>query len=151
MQRRTILHSALASAAFASGLARAAAWPTKPIRYVVPFAPGGTTDILARLIGPHLAAALGQPVIVDNKAGAGGVIGADSVAKSPPDGYTLLGGTISSQAINPALNPKIPYNAAKDFAPITLIGSTPNVVIVPAASPFKTMPELLAYARANPG
>jgi tripartite-type tricarboxylate transporter receptor subunit TctC len=151
MQRRTVLQGALAGAFFANPWARAAGWPTKPIRYVVPFAPGGTTDILARLIGPKLGLALGQTVVIENRAGAGGVIGADAVAKSPPDGYTILGGTISSQAINPALLPRIPYDAAKDFAPITLIGSTPNVVIVPAASPFKTMPELLAYARANPG
>ena len=133
-------------------MARAAAsWPTRPVKYLVPFAPGGTTDILARLISTKLSTALGQTFVVENKGGAGGVVGADAVAKSPPDGYTLLGGTISTQAINPALQPKMPYDAAKDFAPITLIGSTPNVVIVPAASPFKSMPDLLAYARANPG
>ncbi len=151
MQRRTLLQAALMGTTFATPWACAANWPTKPVRYVVPFAPGGTTDILARLLAPKLNAALGQTFVVDNKAGAGGVIGADAVAKSPPDGYTILGGTISTQAINPALQPKIPYNAARDFAPITLVGSTPNVVIVPASSPFKTMQQLLDHARANPG
>ena len=124
---------------------------SKPIRYVVPFAAGGTTDILARLIGPKLGSALGQTLVVDNKAGAGGVLGADAVAKSPADGYTLLGSTISTQAINPALNPKTPYNAAKDFVPVTMIGATSNCVIVPAASPFKTIQDLIAFARKNPG
>ena len=151
MQRRAFVRAAVAGALLPSALSRAAGWPVKPVRYVVPFAPGGTTDILARILGPKLAASLGQTFIVDNKAGAGGVLGADAVAKSAPDGYTILGGTISTQAINPALQTRIPYDASKDFAPITLIGSTPNVVIVPAASPFKTMQELLAYARANPG
>ncbi|MBP6899338.1 MAG: tripartite tricarboxylate transporter substrate binding protein [Burkholderiaceae bacterium] len=130
---------------------QAQAWPAKPIRYVVPFAPGGTTDILARLVGPKLAIALGQPVVIENKAGAGGVLGADSVAKAAPDGYTILGSTIATQAINPALNPKIPYNAARDFAPVTMIGATSNAVVVPASSPFKTIQELIAHARKNPG
>jgi tripartite-type tricarboxylate transporter receptor subunit TctC len=151
MQRRAFMQAAIAAPLGLSGLARAANWPTKPVRYVVPFAAGGTTDILARLLGPKLGASLGQTFVIDNKGGAGGVLGADAVAKSPPDGYTILGGTISTQAINPALQSKIPYDAARDFAPITLIGSTPNVIIVPAASPFKTMQDLLAYARANPG
>ncbi|MBQ0960243.1 tripartite tricarboxylate transporter substrate binding protein [Ideonella sp. 4Y11] len=147
MQRRTLL----TAAALLPLIARAQSWPTKPIRYVVPFAAGGTTDILARLIAPKLGAALGQTLVVDNKAGAGGVLGADSVAKSPADGYTILGSTISTQAINPALNPKIPYNAGKDFAPVTMIGATSNCLIVPAGSPFKTVQELLAFARRNPG
>lgn len=151
MQRRRLIQALAAGAALPSSLVRAAAWPAKPVRYVVPFAAGGTTDILARVLAPKLGAALGQTFVIENKAGAGGVVGADSVAKSPPDGYTILGGTISTQAINPALQPKMPYNAARDFAPITMIGFTPNVVIVPASSPFKTMQELLAYARANPG
>ena len=149
MQRRHLLQATIALAAPA--LAFADTWPSKPIRYVVPFAPAGTTDILARLIAPKLGAALGQTIVVDNRAGAGGVLGADVVAKSAPDGYTLLGSTISTHAINPALNPKIAYNAAKDFEPITMIGSTSNVIVVPANSPFKTFQELLAYARANPG
>jgi tripartite-type tricarboxylate transporter receptor subunit TctC len=151
MQRRTLLQAALWSAVMSAPAARAAAWPTKPIRYLVPFAAGGTTDILARLLAPKLGASLGQTFVVENRAGAGGVMGADAVAKSPADGYTILGGTISTQAINPALQSRIPYDAAKDFAPITLIGSTPNVVIVPASSPFRTMQDLLAHARANPG
>jgi tripartite-type tricarboxylate transporter receptor subunit TctC len=150
MQRRTLLLQ-LAAAAALPGAARAQAWPARPIRYVVPFAPGGTTDILARLIGPPLGKVLGQTIVVDNRAGAGGVLGADAVAKSPGDGYTLLGSTISTQAINPALNPKIPYDAAKDFVPVTMIGSTSNAIVVPAASPFKTVQELLAHARKNPG
>jgi tripartite-type tricarboxylate transporter receptor subunit TctC len=147
MQRRTLL----TAAALLPLAARAQSWPAKPIRYVVPFAAGGTTDILARLIAPKLGPVLGQTLVVDNKAGAGGVLGADSVAKSPADGYTLLGSTIATQAINPALNPKIAYNAAKDFVPVTLIGATSNCIIVPAASPFKTIQELLAHARKNPG
>jgi len=151
MQRRHLIQSLLGSSLLAATGARADTWPSKPIRYVVPFAAGGTTDVLARLITPKLAATLGQTFVVDNKAGAGGVLGADVVAKSPADGYTLLGSTISTQAINPALNPKIPYNAAKDFAPVTMIGATSNVVVVPANSPFKTIGELLTFARKNPG
>ena len=151
MQRRHLLQSLLGSSLLAATGARADTWPAKPIRYVVPFAAGGTTDVLARLITPKLAAVLGQTFVVDNKGGAGGVLGADAVAKSPPDGYTLLGSTVSTQAINPALNPKIPYNAAKDFVPVTMIGATSNVIVVPASSPFKTIGELLAFARKNPG
>ncbi len=149
MQRRHLL--AAGAALLAPLGARAQAWPARPIRYVVPFAAGGTTDILARLIGPRLGAVLGQTIVVDNRAGAGGVLGADVVAKSPPDGYTLLGSTISTHAINPVLNPKVPYDAARDFAPVTMIGATSNVIVVPAASPFKTIQELLAFARSNPG
>jgi tripartite-type tricarboxylate transporter receptor subunit TctC len=150
MRRRSLLGVALA-APWVTPSAFAQAWPVKPIRYVVPFAPGGTTDILGRLIGTPLGLALGQSIVVDNRAGAGGVLGADLVAKSPGDGYTLLGSTISTQAINPALNPKIPYDAAKDFAPVTMIGSTSNVVVVPARSPFRTVGDLLDHARKNPG
>jgi len=127
------------------------AWPSKPIRLVVPFAAGGTSDILARTLGEKLQSVLKQTVIVDNKAGAGGVIGADSVAKSPPDGYTLLLGTIASHAINPALQPKMPYNAATDFAPIILLGSISNVLLVGASQPFKNVKELIAAAKAKPG
>jgi tripartite-type tricarboxylate transporter receptor subunit TctC len=153
MQRRHLLRlgAALPLGTLLSLQVRAQAWPTKPIRYVVPFAPGGTTDILARLVGPKLAAVLGQTVVVDNRPGAGGVLGADAVAKSPPDGYTLLGSTISTQAINPALNPKMPYDAARDLVPVTMIGSTSNAIVVPASSPFKTVQELIAHARRNPG
>ncbi|NRF66965.1 tripartite tricarboxylate transporter substrate binding protein [Aquincola sp. S2] len=153
MQRRRLLQSSLgllAAAPFAGARAQSP-WPNKPIRYVVPFAAGGTTDILARLLSPKIGNVLGQTFVIDNKAGAGGVLGADMVAKAPPDGYTILGSTISTQAINPVLNPKIPYNAAKDFAPVTMIGTTSNAVVVPASSPFKTIQDLISYARANPG
>jgi tripartite-type tricarboxylate transporter receptor subunit TctC len=151
MQRRQLIAAGTAAALAPLGAARAQAWPAKPIRYIVPFAAGGTTDILARLIGPRLGAALGQMVLVDNRAGAGGVLGADVVAKAAGDGYTFLGSTIATHAINPVLNPRIPYDAARDFAPVTMIGFTSNAILVPAASPFKTFAELLAYARANPG
>jgi tripartite-type tricarboxylate transporter receptor subunit TctC len=152
MQRRPLLQlAAILALPALPRLARAQAWPAKPVRYVVPFAPGGTTDILARLVGPKLAATFGQQFVVDNRAGAGGVLGADVVAKAAPDGYTLLGSTISTQAINPALNPKIPYNAAKDFVPVTMIGTTSNAVVVPAASPFRTLQDLITFARRNPG
>jgi tripartite-type tricarboxylate transporter receptor subunit TctC len=127
-------------------------WPTKgSIRLIVPFAAGGTSDILARALGDKLQLALKQTVFVENKAGAGGVIGADIVAKSPNDGYTLLLGTIASHAINPALQPKMPYDATKDFAPIILLGAISNVLLAGPAAPFKTVKELIAQAKAKPG
>ncbi|MEF7614426.1 tripartite tricarboxylate transporter substrate binding protein [Aquincola sp. MAHUQ-54] len=147
---------ALATAALL-GLAAAApvlaqdSWPSKPIRIVVPFAAGGTSDVLARTLGAQLQTALKQTVIIDNKAGAGGVIGADSVAKSPADGYTILLGTIATHAINPALLPKMPYNAAKDFAPVMLLGSISNVLLVGPDQPFKSVKDVIAAAKAKPG
>jgi tripartite-type tricarboxylate transporter receptor subunit TctC len=131
--------------------AMAQAWPAKPVKIVVPFPAGGTSDVLARLIAEKLQASIGQTVLVENKAGAGGVIGADAVAKSPADGYTLLLGTIASHAINPVLQPKMPYDAAKDFASINLLGSISNVLLVGADQPFKTAADIVAAAKAKPG
>jgi tripartite-type tricarboxylate transporter receptor subunit TctC len=149
MNRRLLLALALCfTHPFASAQE---AWPAKPIRIVVPFAAGGTSDVLARLIGEKLQASLKQTVLVENKAGAGGVIGADSVAKSPADGYTVLLGTIASHAINPALQPKMPYNATNDFAPVILLGSISNVLLVGATQPYKNVAELIAAAKARPG
>ena len=129
----------------------AQAWPTKPIKWVVPFAPGGTTDILARTIGDKLSIALGQPVIVENKPGAGGGLGADFVAKAAPDGYTILGGTISTNAINASLYKELPYDPVKDFIPITLIARVPNMLVVNNDVPAKTVAELIALMKKNPG
>ena len=131
------------------------AWPAKPVRIVVPFAPGGTTDILARAIAPELQHAFGQPFIVDNKPGAGGNVGTDAVAKSPPDGLTLLMGTVGTHAINQALYPKLPFDPLKDFAPVTLVAGVPNVLVMnPAraeAYGIRTVADLIKYAKANPG
>ena len=131
------------------------AWPSKPVRIVVPFAAGGTTDILARAIAPELQRVFNQPFIVDNKPGAGGNNGAAEVAKSPADGYTVLMGTVGTHAINPALYPKMPYDHVKDFAPITLVAGVPNVVVMNPASAQKYMvasvADLVRAARANPG
>lgn len=118
---------------------------------MVPFAPGGTTDILARLVAQKLAASLGQPVIIENKPGAGGNIGSDFAARAAPDGYTILGGTISSHAINVSMYANMPYDAVKNFALITLIGSLPNVLIVHPDFPAKTVQEFVAAAKAKPG
>ncbi|QTN24372.1 tripartite tricarboxylate transporter substrate binding protein [Rhizobacter sp. AJA081-3] len=151
LTRRTLL-AGFALAAFTPLPATAQEWPAKqPILIVVPFAPGGTSDILARTLGERLQATLKQTVVVENKAGAGGVIGADSVAKSPADGYTLLLGTIATHAINPALQPKMPYDAAKDFAPVWLIGSISNVLLVGADQPYKSAKDVIAAAKAKPG
>ena len=143
---------AFAAPAFAQA---GAAWPSKPVRIVVPFAPGGTTDILARALAPELGKAFGQTFIIENKPGAGGNTGADLVAKSPPDGYTLLMGTVGTQSINPALYPKMPYDAVKDFAPITLFAGVPNVLVInpakAAAYKITDVKSLIAYAKANPG
>jgi tripartite-type tricarboxylate transporter receptor subunit TctC len=126
-------------------------YPAKPLRIVVPFAPGGSTDIFARLIGERLGAALGQPVVVENRAGAGGNIGAEVVAKSPPDGYTLLMATTGVMAINNALYKSMTYDAAKDFEPVIFIASITNVLIVPHDFPAKNVAELVALAKREPG
>jgi len=130
-------------------------WPARPVRIVVPFAAGGTTDILARAIAPELQRVFGQPFIVDNKPGAGGNSGAAEVAKAANDGYTLLMGTVGTHAINPSLYPKMPYDAVKDFAPITLVAGVPNVVVMNPASAQKygvnNVADLVRAAKANPG
>ena len=147
----------IASTAVAPAFAQstAASWPARPVRIVVPFAPGGTTDILARALAPELGKAFGQSFLVENKAGAGGNLGADQVAKSPADGYTLLMGTVGTQSINPALYPKMPYDAAKDFAPISLVAGVPNVLVVnpqkAQANGITDVRSLIAYAKAHPG
>ena len=145
----------LAVAAPAVAQSPTSAWPARPVRIVVPFAPGGTTDILARALAPELGKAFGQSFVVENKAGAGGNLGADLVAKSPADGYTLLMGTVGTQSINPALYPKMPYDAAKDFAPISLVAGVPNVLVVnpqkAQANGITDVRSLIAYAKAHPG
>jgi tripartite-type tricarboxylate transporter receptor subunit TctC len=124
-------------------------WPERPIRIIVPFAPGGGTDQVARLVATEIARDLGQPVIVDNRPGAAGNLGADMVAKSTPDGYTLLWGTVGTQAINPLVNPKLPYDARKDFQPVAMVASYPNLLVVPLSSPAKGVAELVALGRSR--
>ncbi len=135
----------------AAGNAAAQAWPNKPIKYIVPFAPGGTTDILARTISEKLSVALGQPVVVENKPGAGGGVGADFTAKAAPDGYTIMGGTISTHAINASLYSNLPYDPVKDFVAITLIARVPNMLVINPSIPAKNVSELIALIKANPG
>ena len=125
----------------------AAAYPAKPIRIVVTFTPGGAPDILARLIGERLAAAWGQPVLVDNKPGAGGNTGADFVARSSADGYTLVVGTVGTHSINGALYAKMPYDMVRDFAPVTLLATTPNMLVVNNDVPAKNLKEFIALGR----
>jgi len=129
----------------------AAGYPAKPIRIVSPFAAGGSTDTLARLIGPKLTESWGQPVVVDNRPGAGGTIAAEIVAKAPPDGHTLLLTSVSAHAINPALRARLPYDPMKDFAPVTQLASGNNVLVVHPSLPVKTVKELIVLARARPG
>ncbi|MDP2065942.1 MAG: tripartite tricarboxylate transporter substrate binding protein [Burkholderiaceae bacterium] len=130
-------------------------WPTKPVRIVVPFAPGGTTDLLARAVAPDLSKAFGQPFIVDNRAGAGGNVGAEAVAKSPGDGYTLLMGTVGTHGINTSLYSKLPYDPVKDFVPITLVAGVPNVMVMNAEKAktlgIQNVRDFIQYAKANPG
>jgi tripartite-type tricarboxylate transporter receptor subunit TctC len=157
--RRTALAvSALALAAAALSTHSAFAqstWPTKPVRIVVPFAAGGTTDILARAVAPELSKAFGQQFIVDNRPGAGGNLGAEIVARAPNDGYTLLMGTVGTHGINRALYPKLPFDPIKDFAPITLVAAVPNVMEMNAekakALNINSVADFIKYAKANPG
>jgi tripartite-type tricarboxylate transporter receptor subunit TctC len=136
----------MAPAAFAQDV-----YPSKPIKLIVPFSPGGTTDLLARVLADKLPKLLGQPVIVENRAGAGGVIGTEVVARAPNDGYTLGMATASTHGVNPAVYSKISYDAGKDFAPITRIASVPNVMVINAAMPAKSLKEFVELASRQPG
>ena len=149
LSRRAIL-TALALA-LGTGSAFAQTWPSKPIRLVIPFPAGGSTDIVGRLIADKLTQSLGQPVVVDNRGGAGGTTGSDVVAKAAPDGYTLLMGTSSTHAIAPALYPKLPYDVVRDFAPVTLLGMATILMVVHPSVPAKSVAEFVALAKAKPG
>jgi len=150
---RIVANVLVAAGALVALTAPAAAqtYPAKPVRLVVPFPPGGSLDFAGRLIAQKLTETWNQSVVVENKPGAGGNIGADLVAKAPADGYTILLGALSTHAVNPSLYAKMPYDAAKDFAPITLIAITPNVLVVNAGSPVQNVKEFIAYTKANPG
>ena len=127
-----------------------AAYPDRPIKVIVPFAPGGGTDLVARTLSVPMSEELKQSIVIDNKPGGSTMIGTDALAKSPADGYTLVVATLA-HAVNPSLKAKLPYSQDKDFAPVILVGISPNVVVVSADSPYKTFPEFLAAAKANPG
>ena len=156
LTRRPLLAAALcAIASLALPTQAQTAWPNKPVKIVVPFAPGGTTDILARAVAPELTKAFGQSFFVENRAGAGGNVGAEVVAKAAGDGYTLLMGTVGTHGINRALYDKLPYDPIKDFVPITLVAGVPNVMVVNADKArergINAMADFVKYAKANPG
>src|SRR5262249_11943673 len=141
-------------AAFAASIALSAfaqSYPSKPIRLIVPFAAGGGNDNIARLVGKHLNESLGQPLVIDNRPGAGGVLGAELAAKSAPDGYTLFLGGVGSHAVNPNLIEKLPYDPIRDFAPVILLAQAPLILVVHPSVPARTFAEFVAYARKNPG
>ena len=151
------MHHILVRIAFALSLAfcaphlAAQGYPSKPVRMVVGFSPGGGTDILARIVAQKLSEMWGQPVVIENKPGASATIGADLVAKAAPDGYTLSMGQLTPNAIAPALMPKLPYNAERDFVPIILVGTSPNILVVNPSVPAKDVAELAALAKSKPG
>ena len=156
-RRFLILAMTLAAAASASGLASAAskgeaqAYPTKPIRFVVPFAPGGSTDTLARTLGQKMSESLGQQVVIDNRTGANGNIGMEIVAKAPPDGHTIVLGYIANVAIGPSLYDKLPFDPVKDYEPITLLATSPNVLVAHPAVAVHNLKDVIALAKAKPG
>ncbi len=145
---RRILISLLLPPCIAPAIAQT--YPSKSVRIVVPFTPGGSTDILGRVVAQNLTTAWGQQVIVENRAGAGGTIGVEAVAKSAPDGYTLVMGHIGTFGVNPSLYAKLPYDAIKDFAPVSLVAMVPNMLVVHPSLPVKNVKELIAFARARP-
>ncbi|MEO6565183.1 MAG: tripartite tricarboxylate transporter substrate binding protein [Casimicrobiaceae bacterium] len=141
--------TSLACAIVPSALAQAT-YPSKPIRIIAPVQPGGGVDLVARTIGERIGKALGQPVVVENQSGGGGIVGSQATARAAPDGYTLMVGYVGTHGTNPAVR-KLPYDAIKDFTPIAMVGGTPNVLVVPPSLPVKTLPELVAYVKANKG
>ncbi len=141
---------ALAVVASLAAPANAQEWPTKQVNFIVPFSAGGTTDLFGRLLAQHLHQKFGQPFIVENRAGAGGNLGAGAVAKATPDGYTFLVGTVSTHAINPFLYSKLPYDTVKDFQPVSLIARLPNILVVHPSLPVNNVAELIAHLKANP-
>jgi tripartite-type tricarboxylate transporter receptor subunit TctC len=143
-----ILGAALVAVAIPSG---AQSYPTKPIRFVVPYAPGGNTDILSRLIGQKLTEAWGQQVIIDNRPGAGGTVGAEITAKAPPDGYTIVMGSFGNVIVANSLYKRLSYEPLKDLAPVVLVALPPGILVANPAVPAKNVKELIAYAKANPG
>ncbi len=152
---RLLAAAIFAFASASSALAQTQSWPSKPVRMIVPFPPGGTTDIVARSLGAELQKMWRQPVVVENRAGAGGNVGAEAVAKSQNDGYTLLMGTVGTHAINAALfaqsGNKMPFDAVKDFVPITLAAGVPNVMVINSKLPVNSVNEFIAYSKARPG
>lgn len=147
-----LVSSALMAVTLVSGNAQAQdAWPNRPITYVAAFPPGSNTDTLGRIIAQKLSVALKVPVVVDNKAGATGMVGSAYVAKAPPDGYTILGASIASHAITPAMHTTSQYDPVKSFEPITIIGTNANVLVVPVNSPYKSVADIIAAAKASPG
>jgi tripartite-type tricarboxylate transporter receptor subunit TctC len=152
ISRRDVLRGALAAGALAApALARAQAWPTRPVRIVVPFVAGGSSDIVARTVGARMQAGIGQTVVVENRPGANGAIAAEHVMRSPPDGYTFMVGSIGTFAINAALQPRLSYDPIRDLEPLTLAVTTPNVLVASPALPVKDVKELIEHARRNPG
>jgi len=150
-RRRFCAAALLAAAVCGTGAARAEDYPSRPLRMVVPFPPGGATDNIARLLAKSMSDSLGQPVGVENKGGAGAIIGAETVAKAPPDGYTILASTAGVHVINPAINANLPYDPIKSWTPIGLTNAAPLAVVVLASSPFKTLRDLVDYAKKHPG
>jgi tripartite-type tricarboxylate transporter receptor subunit TctC len=141
---------AAAALLWIAGAALAQPYPDKPVRFVVPYPPGGGTDVIARIVQERFQAALGQPIVIENRGGAAGSLGTDVVAKSPPDGYTVLF-TLSSHTINPAIYPKLPFNTVKDFEPVGTVASLPQILVANNALPVNTVAELIALAKAKPG
>ncbi len=153
MEKRNWLRSLCAAAALllVCGGAHAQNYPTKPVRLIVPFPAGGATDLFARTLSQKLSEKMGTALVVENRPGAGGTLGSDLAAKASPDGYTLLLSTSSTHSIGPNLNPRMPYDAVRDFTPISQVGNAPSIMLVPNSSPAKTVKEWIDYAKKNPG
>lgn len=150
LYRLYAVSAAVLVTALAVPLASAQAWPTKPVKYVVPFSAGGVSDGVARLIAQHLGEKLGQAVVVDNKPGVSGIVGTQAVARSPADGYTLMGGTITTHAVNPFFTKTLGYDPIKDFTPLSLVGMVSNVLVVAADSRFSSVQQIIAELKARP-
>ncbi len=154
VSRRGLLGGLAAAGFIAPALHPARAqehWPSRPIRMIVPFGAGTSTDIVGRLLTPRMSQTLGQPIVIENRAGAGGVVGSDAVAKSPPDGYNLVLGSIASHSVNVSLMPQMPYDVMRDFTPISLVTEAPNLLVVSPHIPARTLPEFIAWAKEQRG